>query len=181
MLLLKQGLFVPELKGSGATGLAISLLGAMIIQYTTHCMMISSGCRNLEILCFIGMLQVGGIQFPFSVYVTLNSISVVVDLTYVFVQSSAAIGANVFCFILPTYSIKCSFCWSCYMRYWAIQRVWPDSLSFGNIEASKGWRTWKEYQMKKPSKQSREETSNMAATVGITEFIGAEMIEKAIS
>ncbi|XP_052117061.1 uncharacterized protein LOC107483499 [Arachis duranensis] len=66
----------------------------MIIQYTTHCMMISSGCRNLEILCFIGMLQ-----------------------------SSAAIGANVFCFILPTYSIKCSFCWSCYMRYWAIQRV----------------------------------------------------------
>ncbi|RYR24462.1 hypothetical protein Ahy_B02g057966 isoform C [Arachis hypogaea] len=34
---------------------------------------------------------------------------------------------------------------------------------------------------KKPSKQSREETSNMAATVGITEFIGAEMIEKAIS
>ncbi|XLR61063.1 hypothetical protein S83_011735 [Arachis hypogaea] len=75
----------------------------MIIQYTTHCMMISSGCRNLEILCFIGMLQ-----------------------------SSAAIGANVFCFILPTYSIKCSFCWSCYMRYWAIQRVWPDSLSFGN-------------------------------------------------
>ncbi|XLT12828.1 hypothetical protein HN51_058518, partial [Arachis hypogaea] len=149
-----KGLFVPELKGSGATGLAISLLGAMvmpcIIQYTTHYMMISSGCRNLEILCFIGMLQVGGIQFPFSVYVTLNSISVVADLTYVFVQSSAAIGANVFCFVLPTYSIKCSFCWSCYMRYWAIQRVWPDSLSFGNkeIEASKGWRTWKEYQMK---------------------------------
>ncbi|XLT65015.1 hypothetical protein HN873_021454 [Arachis hypogaea] len=98
---------------------------------------------------------------------------------------------------------------------------WWHSISFfllfllfsfvQEIEASKGWRTWKEYQMKvrdvndrlmmaeraftdrdgllgmtwhkhlKPSKQRRVETSNMAATIGITEFIGAEMIEKAIS
>ena len=30
------GLFVPQLKGSGATGLAISLLGAMVMPYVVY-------------------------------------------------------------------------------------------------------------------------------------------------
>lgn len=30
------GLFVPQLKGSGATGLAISLLGAMVMPYVIY-------------------------------------------------------------------------------------------------------------------------------------------------
>ena len=31
-----KGLFEPELKGSGATGLAISLLGAMVMPWVLH-------------------------------------------------------------------------------------------------------------------------------------------------
>jgi len=31
-----KGLFVPELKGNGATGLAISLLGAMVMPWVLH-------------------------------------------------------------------------------------------------------------------------------------------------
>lgn len=31
-----KGLFVPQLKGSGATGLAISLLGAMVMPLVLH-------------------------------------------------------------------------------------------------------------------------------------------------
>ena len=31
-----KGLFVPGLKGSGATGLAISLLGAMVMPWVLH-------------------------------------------------------------------------------------------------------------------------------------------------
>ena len=31
-----KGLFVPQLKGSGATGLAISLLGALVMPWVPH-------------------------------------------------------------------------------------------------------------------------------------------------
>lgn len=31
-----NGLFVPQLKGNGATGLAISLLGAMVMPYVSY-------------------------------------------------------------------------------------------------------------------------------------------------
>ncbi|XP_057757978.1 metal transporter Nramp1-like isoform X1 [Arachis stenosperma] len=108
-----KGLFVPELKGSGATGLAISLLGAMIIQYTTHYMMISSGCRNLEILCFIGMLQLNVKNLEDEISNKDMNLSPI--LKSIKELEKAAIKIN-------------------------------DQRK--EIEASKGWRTWKEYQMK---------------------------------
>ncbi|KAL4299563.1 hypothetical protein AHAS_Ahas17G0113400 [Arachis hypogaea] len=108
-----KGLFVPELKGSGATGLTISLLGAMIIQYTTHCMMISSECRNLEILCFIGMLQLNVKNLEDEISNKDMNLSPI--LKSIKELEKAAIKIN-------------------------------DQRK--EIEASKGWRTWKEYQMK---------------------------------
>ncbi|XLR62514.1 hypothetical protein HN51_005822 [Arachis hypogaea] len=198
-----KGLFVPELKGSGATGLAISLLGAMIIQYTTHCMMISSGCKNLEILCFIGMLQ------PTSHY----EIRIVVTEFYKDIHETKMFESQLNVKNLEDEISNKDMNLSPILK--SIKELEKAAIKINDqrkeIEASKGWRTWKKYQMKvrdmndrlmmaeraftdrdgllgmtwhkhlKPSKQSREETSNMATTVGITKFIGAEMIEKAIS
>ena len=42
-----KGLFVPELKGSGSTGLAISLLGAMVMPWVPHVI-----CSHLIFLSF---------------------------------------------------------------------------------------------------------------------------------
>ncbi|XP_052117275.1 probable glutamate carboxypeptidase LAMP1 isoform X2 [Arachis duranensis] len=85
----------------------------LIIQYTTHCMMISSGCRNLEILCFIGMLQLNVKNLEDEI--SNKDINLSPILKSIKELEKAAIKIN-------------------------------DQRK--EIEASKGWRTWKEYQMK---------------------------------
>ncbi|XP_052116083.1 probable glutamate carboxypeptidase LAMP1 isoform X2 [Arachis duranensis] len=87
--------------------------GYAIIQYTTHCMMISSGCRNLEILCFIGMLQLNVKNLEDEISNKDMNLSPI--LKSIKELEKAAIKIN-------------------------------DQRK--EIEASKGWRTWKKYQMK---------------------------------
>ncbi|XLR30396.1 hypothetical protein S83_058296 [Arachis hypogaea] len=185
-----KGLFVPELKGSGATGLTISLLGAMKFgdpMFHRHV-----AVASIWGLVALWLADEEFLPFDYQSYakeLQLNVKNLEDEISNKDMNLSPILKS--------------------------IKELEKAAIKINDqrkeIEASKGWRTWKEYQMKvrdvndrlmmderaftdrdgllgmtwhkhlKPSKQSREETSNMAATVGITEFIGAEMIEKAIS
>jgi hypothetical protein len=52
-----KGLFVPQLKGSGATGLAISLLGAMVMPLVIHAFFFFLFC-SLKAYCHTLILYV---------------------------------------------------------------------------------------------------------------------------